>query len=479
MKNTFNKKRTKIYCLMSSLFLSLIIASGQVAAQTNEVSVLKQQMRELQAQLKSMQEKLEAIDQDIEENKQAVEVTAEAVESYGSGSSFWDKTSMGGYGELHYNNLSADEERFDTEQIDFHRFVLFFGHEFTDRLRFFSEVELEHSLAGDDKPGEVELEQAFVEYDFDQRNTARAGVFLLPIGILNETHEPPTFYGVERNTVENVIIPTTWWAGGVGYTHRTDNGFTIDLALHEGLKVPARSHVERIDSTIIEGVGVNDGDPILSGNEIEINDNTSFRSSPELRFRAGRQKTAEADADDLAVTGRIKYTGMPGLELAASLQYQSDITQEGNDTIDSAVLYEAHVVFSQGPFGLRALYAGWDVDVDSQIDNPNFNPANPVDPVNNPMRIRNPIETADYDSQHGWYIEPSYKVTPNFGIFVRYEDVAGGRSRDEFEQTTVGFNYYLNESAVLKADFQDREHDNAGDSGRDFDGFNLGVGYEF
>ena len=66
----------------------------------------------------------------------------------------------------------------DKEQIDFHRFVLFFGHEFTDRLRFFSEVELEHSLAGDDKPGEVELEQAFVEYDFDERNTARAGVFL-------------------------------------------------------------------------------------------------------------------------------------------------------------------------------------------------------------------------------------------------------------------------------------------------------------
>ena len=85
-------------------------------------------------------------------------------------------------------------------------------------MRFFSEFELEHSLVkdtqeGEEAPGEVELEQAFIEYDFDQRNTARAGVFLLPIGILNETHEPPTFYGVERNTVENVIIPTTWWAG--------------------------------------------------------------------------------------------------------------------------------------------------------------------------------------------------------------------------------------------------------------------------
>ena len=433
MKNTFNrssKKRTRIYCLISSLFLSLMIASGQAVSQTDEVNMLKQQMEELQEQLRSMQQRLETIDQDVEGNKQAVEATAEAMESYGSGSSFWDKTSMGGYGELHYNNWSYDDGS-HRQRLDFHRFVLFFGHEFTDRLRFFSEFELEHSVAGKGQEGEVELEQAFIEYDFDQRNTARAGVFLLPIGILNETHEPPTFYGVERNAVENVIIPTTWWAGGIGYTHRMDNGFTIDLALHEGLKVDPNSAV----------------------------------------IRGGRQKTANADADDLAVTGRLKYTGMPGLELAASVQYQSDITQEGLDTIDSAVLYETHIVLSRGAFGLRALYAGWDIDVDSQIDDPN-NPG---------MRIPNPngITANGYDSQHGWYIEPSYKVTQNFGIFVRYEDVAGGRSEDEFEQTTVGFNYYLNESAVLKADYQDQEHDDANVSGRDFDGFNLGVGYEF
>ena len=415
---------------MGSLFLLLMIAPCQAVAQTDEISVLKQQMKALQAQLESMQQKLEAIDQDVEENKQAVEVTAEAVESYsGAQSSFWDKTSMGGYGELHYNNLSAEDETNDKEQIDFHRFVLFFGHEFTDRLRFFSEVELEHALAGDDQPGEVELEQAFIEYDFDERNTARAGIFLLPVGILNETHEPPTFYGVERNAVENVIVPTTWWAGGVGYTHRTDNGFTIDVALHEGLEVEPTS----------------------------------------ARIRSGRQKTAEAQADDLAVTGRLKYTGMPGLELAATLQYQSDITQEGNDAIDDALLYEAHIVYSRGAFGFRALYAGWDIDVDSQID----------DPANPGTRIRNPIKTEDYDQQQGWYIEPSFRVTPNFGVFARYEDIEGGRSRDEFDQWVVGFNYWLDESVVLKADYQDREHDNRGDRGRDFDGFNLGVGYEF
>ncbi len=479
MKHLFNKKRTKIYCFMTGLFLSLMIAPCQAVAQADEIDVLKQQMRALQAQLESMQQKLEAIDQDVEENKQAVEVTAEAVESYSGGqSSFWDKTSMGGYGELHYNNWSRDSGN-NFRQLDFHRFVLFFGHEFTDRLRFFSEVELEHALAGDGQPGEVELEQAFIEYDFDERNTARAGVFLLPVGILNETHEPPTFYGVERNTVENVIVPTTWWAGGIGFTHRMDNGFTIDLALHEGLEVPARAYNTRVikdegrDTSIINIVDDN-GDNDIDGDTITIVPNTEIVPSPQLRFRSGRQKTANATANDLAFTGRVKYTGMPGLELAASVQYQSDITQGstgaiGRDTVDDAILYEAHIVYSRGPFGLRALYAAWDVDVDSQIEDPN----------NRGTRIPNPIKVADYDQQQGWYVEPSFKLTPNFGIFARYEDVEGGRSQDEFDQYSVGFNYYLGESAVLKMDLVDREHDNAGDRDSDFDGFNLGVGYEF
>ena len=192
MRNLFNKKRAKFIVAVSCLLLFLI-TPHTVIAQTSEVATLKQQMKELQAQLKSMQQKLDSIDENVSQNAQAVEATAEAVESYSSVPSFWEKTSMGGYGELHYNNLSAEDEANDKEQIDFHRFVLFFGHEFSDRLRFFSEVELEHSLAGDDKPGEVELEQAFVEYDFNEYSSARAGVFLLPIGILNETHEPPTF----------------------------------------------------------------------------------------------------------------------------------------------------------------------------------------------------------------------------------------------------------------------------------------------
>ena len=212
---------------------------------------------------------------------------------------------IGGYGELHYNNLDAEDERFDQDEIDFHRFVLFFSYDFSERLRFVSELELEHSVAGEDQEGEIELEQAYIEYDFSERSSGRAGLFLLPIGILNETHEPNTFYGVERNAVENVIIPTTWWVGGIGFTHRMESGLSFDLAIHEGLKL-----------------GIS-------------------QSTSETRIRSGRQKTSEADASDFAYTASVRYTGIPGLRLGTAIQYQSDPTQNGDDAVDDAWLYEA------------------------------------------------------------------------------------------------------------------------------------------
>ncbi len=120
------------------------------------------------------------------------------------------RTTIGGYGELHYNNISAEDSSRDYKSIDFHRFVLFFGHEFNDSTRFYSEVELEHSFIADtggNTPGEVELEQAYIEWDLRDNLHAKGGLFLVPVGILNQTHEPNTFYGVERNDVENIIIP--------------------------------------------------------------------------------------------------------------------------------------------------------------------------------------------------------------------------------------------------------------------------------
>jgi hypothetical protein len=394
--------------VLAAAVCSAGIALGQDQPPSTEEMwrIIQEQRREiddLKARQSQTDEKIEATGDRIEE------IATDKPAGGGMVEGWWNRTSVGGYGELHYNGGRRDE-------IDFHRFVLFFGHQFSDRMRFFSEVELEHSLAGESKPGEVELEQAFVEFDIADRGQARLGLFLLPIGILNETHEPPTFFGVERNIVETDVIPTTWWEGGAGGHAILGRGFSADLAFHSGLKV----------------------------------DPASFT------IRGGRQKVANARAEDPAVTGRLKWTGLPGVELALSAQYQDDLTQ-GGATAASATLLETHASVRRGPLWLRALYARWDIDGTA-------------------------ARNLGRDEQYGWYIEPGYIFTTrkgDVGFFARYSQVdntAGDAADSKRKQTDVGVNYWPHPQVVLKADYQIEDRP-AGQV--DDDRINLGVGLMF
>ena len=176
----------------------------------------------------------------------------------------------------------------------------------------------------------------------------------------------------------------------------------------------------------------------------------------DYKIRGGRQKVAKATAENLAYTGRIKYTAIAGLELAATLQYQSDITQGGDNftvPVDSAdaTLFETHAIYQANDFTVRALYARWDIDGDE-------------------------AKALGRDEQTGWYVEPSYKFTENLGAFVRYaeyDNSAGNSAETEVESTSVGVNYYIHENVVLKADYEDLG------GASDSEGFNLGFGYQF
>ncbi|MBV1875917.1 MAG: OprO/OprP family phosphate-selective porin [Cycloclasticus sp.] len=346
----------------------------------------------------------------------ATESIADSTSGIQKLANFADKTTIGGYGELHYNNLSGKGGASDKDEIDFHRFVLFFGHEFSDEIRFFSELELEHSISGDEKNGEVELEQAYIDFDLNDNHTARAGLFLLPVGIINETHEPPTFYGTERNPIEKNIIPATWWAAGAGAHGQLGAGFSYDAYIHSGLNVD--------DSFSVRG---------------------------------GRQKVSKAKANDPAATARLKYTGIPGLELAVSAQHQQNMGQGLVAGLDSGNLIETHAIWSTGPFTLKALYAAWDIDGSA-------------------------VKAAGADKQEGFYVEPSYRLSEKFGIFARFnqwDNKAGSNAGDakdsEKEQWDVGVNYWPHEDVVIKADYQYQNNDN----GKEQNGLNIGLGYQF
>ena len=129
------------------------------------------------------------------------------------------RVSLFGYGELSYTrprNNPADAV------ATARRGVLGFGYRFNDRTRFAAELEIENAVVSAGDQGEVAFEQLYVEHDITDRLTAKAGLFLLPIGYMNETHEPTRYYGVTRNLVETAIIPTTWREMGVGLHGTTE-----------------------------------------------------------------------------------------------------------------------------------------------------------------------------------------------------------------------------------------------------------------
>lgn len=411
----------------SALVLAAFGAPMVHAADSAAPVDLQQQVEQLQSAIDGLKAQLEQQQQQDAALKQAhaqQQAQIESLADQAERSSVVSKAQIGGYGEMHYNNLDSKRE------LDFHRFVLYFGYDFSDRIRFASELEFEHAFleatevdvetdpnSGDIEaievertPGEVELEQAYLEFGLPARQQIKGGLFLVPVGILNETHEPTTFYGVERNIVESAIIPTTWREGGAVISGPiAETGLSYDFAVHSGLK---------------------------------LDDNFMIRS--------GRQHVAEAVANDLAYTARLRYAGIPGVQIAGSLQYQTDAAQGLTSETISAVLTEAHAIIEKGPFSARVLWAGWQLDGEAP-------------------------KAVNRDGQDGYYAETAYRVLPAVGIFARYSAVDTGGTADvtEVRQTNVGINWWPHKDVVLKADIQDQ--DNAADN----DGFNLGIGYRF
>jgi len=138
-------------------------------------------------------------------------------------------TAVGGYGELTLNAPSNAPAI-----IDMRRFVLFVGHNFSDRLRFYSEVEVEHAISSAEDAGEVEIEQAYLDGLVSRRFNLRAGLLLMPVGIINVYHEPPTFNGVDRPEVDTLIIPSTWREPGIGIFGELTTGLSYQLFLVNG-----------------------------------------------------------------------------------------------------------------------------------------------------------------------------------------------------------------------------------------------------
>lgn len=412
--------------MLKKTALALALGLTPILALANaELDALKAELAKQRSVIDQQQQQLNALADKVEQTGA----------SQGSGA-----TTLGMYGEVHFNHRKVAEadsgiDGFGgNDNFHAHRVVFLVGHKFSDSVRFYSEVEFEG--AADSHEIETEVEQFLIDWKLANNASLTLGQFLLPVGILNETHEPDAFYGVERNPVEELIIPATWWEKGAMLRLTSAAGVSADIALHTGLK---GCMVDGPAGTVCEEKGLGSADGL----------------------REFRQEFGRSQFDNPAATVRVKYTGVPGLELGLAVQRQENITQSNQQLAAdggliggqaNAVLMEAHADWHAGPVGLRALYAAWD--------------------------IRNAVAEANKTNKlEGFYVEPSFKVNETIGLFARYNQwntQANQTGVDDIKQVNAGVNYWIDPRVVLKADVQTTDLPN--DEG---DGFNLGLGLSF
>jgi len=237
--------------------------------------------------------------------------------------------SIGGYGEANYRTFLDDKDGRDLDRADFLRLVLYFGYKFTDRIIFNSEIEFEHgSTSNVDNGaggGSASVEFATLDFFLHEKVAARAGMLLVPMGFINEVHEPPFFYGVQRPETETRILPSTWRENGAGlFGNLTEN----------------------LEYRIYAVTGFNGSQFTDAG------------------VRGGRQKGNRALAEDWAGVLRVDYRPdwMEGLMVGGSVYWgEADQDFELIDSVDvsetTLTIGEVHLQYRNGPFHVRALGA--------------------------------------------------------------------------------------------------------------------------
>ena len=355
-----------------------------------------------------------------------------------------DGLSVGGYGELIFTAFNDRLQNGTRQPVDAfgdtERAVFYFGYKFTDWVVFNSEMEFEHSGFSDEHPeGEAIIEFAYLDFLIKPWLNIRAGQVLLPVGFINELHEPPVFLGALRPALERTLIPTTWHELGVGLHGELPGGLVYRVYFLNGLDA-ARFN--------------NDGSGSISG---------------------GRQDGHQVIANRPAVSGRLDWHALPGALLGGSF-YVGDSAQAIGSQPVLTTLLEAHAEYRNSGFQARALYAHL-TNGSAGIQAFGADPASAA------------FSTGTLQS--GVYVEAGYDLftllpalRQNLIPFARFEwmntqqEVATGAAADPAnERTTValGVNYRPIPQVAVKADFDfnlDAAH-----TGRNQ--FNLGLGYLF
>ena len=335
-----------------------------------------------------------------------------------------NKLSIRGYAQIDYNQPMTKGWR-QNGNLEVHRFVLFTGYRFNEKLQFISEIEVEHG-------NEIFIEQAFAQYKISNGVNLRAGMMVLPMGIINEYHEPTTFHGVERPSVDTKIIPTTWRELAIGLT-----GVIPSISI-------------RYQAYLTNGFLSHNGE---SGT---LNASNGLRN--------GRQKGLRSTISSPNYSAKIDFYGIRNLKLGLStyigktqsrlydniLKDDEQAETKADSSVIGVVMIGADARYTNGPVEARLVY------VMSNHSN---------------SAAYNSFTSAEIGSRMtGFYIEGALDVLKlgskqyKTGIlpFIRYESYNSQASvkhlepnpRHDIREITTGVSWRHGQSLSFKSDFQ-------------------------
>jgi hypothetical protein len=348
--------------------------------------------------------------------------------------------SIGGYGEYNFQKFVSDQQG-RRDRFDLLRFILYTGYKFSDRIVLNAEIEFEHALIGESTAsadsGAVEVEFAYLDFMLWDAFNVRSGLLLVPVGFLNEVHEPPFFHGVLRPEVEQRIIPTTWREGGVGFFGTLAPGLEYRAYVLNGLNA------------------------------------AGYESSG---IREARQVGNRALIEDVAGTARLDYSPFAGALIGASF-FAGDAGQSGDFDGEKpnafTLLWEAHAQLRYRGLELRTLGTFTTID-DADV-------------------LSRALEDTIAEDIFGFYAEAAYDVLPlvlpetthylapffRYEIFDTQDKVPRGFGRvagNDVQLYTVGLDYKPHPQVVLK--FEYRNFNNGSTNPR-ADQVNVGAGFVF
>lgn len=432
-----------LVCMFLIFVMSFVVTINIASAEDDRMKELERKIKVITEEMEKL--KLGAVAEPKYESFSGLGPAASKI--YGVDKGF----SMGGYGEISYSNYQDSTKK---DFGDAYRFILYAAYKFNDWILMNTELEFEHAGIGNaqSKEPEVYVEFSYLDFLLSKPFNVRAGLLLMPVGLINEFHEPTVYHGVLRPEVETNLIPSTWRELGVMVHGKLIENLTYKIALTNGLRADKFSNATWI--------------------------------------RGSRQQGAKVNADVGALVANVNYEFIPGLAVGGSYYLGEGSTGKGGDT-DAGTdkeadvsLYEVHADYRYKGLELRGLYAHGEIDDEN-------------DAFKNDVALKKVGKEVE-----GWYLQVAYDIFPlirpgtemSLSPFIRYEqyntnkEVISGTPDPTLDKTvaTLGFGFKPHPNVVIKADYQwkdtksDKPEGTAG--GQDpnkIDQFNIGVGFIF